>query len=200
MVLNRLSLVVAALLAAATAAYASTTLNAPGTPCTDITGNNAPCDASTLPSGAVRAPDPTFNLGDPSVINLGIYVVPGDAVLFETATGSLGDQSTWSDVVHFENLSNVFGSTAIVYFDLDPGVVLPPNFVLSANAVGIPEDSVNPFTVYTAGSAVYNVFSDCSGAGCEIPEPREGVPEPATAGLLGSGLLGAFLLRRRLRA
>jgi hypothetical protein len=136
------------------------------------------------------------------VTNLGIFVVPGDAVLFETANGSLTDMSTWSDVVHFENLSSVPGSTAIVYFDLDPGIQLPPGFVLSANAVGIFESTTKGVTAYTAGSAVYNVASDCSGPSCEITEPGEGgsVPEPATAGLLGSGLLGAFLLRRRFRA
>ena len=197
MIINRLSLMGAALFAGAIAAYGSITFS-PGTPCSVITGVNAPCDSTKTPSTAIRTAGPVFRLGDPSITNLGIFVVPGDAVLFETSTGSLGDQSTWSDVVHFADSPNGSGSTATVYFDLDPGVVLPVGFVLSANAVGIPEDPVNNFTVYNPSGATYNVFSDCAGPGCEIPEPTE-TPEPITAGLLGSGLV-VVLLRLRGRA
>jgi hypothetical protein len=198
MLINRLPLVIAVLFLAAITANA-TVSTTPGTPCVDITGDNAPCTGTTPPSAAILAADPVFNLGDPSVTNLGIFVVPGDAVLFETANGNLGDQSTWSDVVHFEDSPNGGGSTATVYFDLDPGVILPNGFVLSANAVGQLEDAAASSSAYIAGSATYNIFSDCSGPGCEIPEPKEGVPEPATAGLLGSGLVAALLIRRRFR-
>jgi hypothetical protein len=195
---NRLFLVVAVLFVAATTASAIV-VTTPGTPCADITGENAPCTGNTPPSAAILAADPAFNLIDPSVTNLGIFVVPGDVVLFETANGNLTDQSTWSDVVHFEDLANGGGSSATVYPDLDPGIQLPPNFALSANAVGQLEDPAVNFTTYIAGTATYNIFSDCSGPGCEVHEPNEGVPEPATAALLGSGLVVAFLVRRRFR-
>ena len=166
-----------------------------------MTGKNAVFGSSTPSSPGVPQQNFVFNLTDPSVANLGIFVVPGDVVLFETASGSLTDQSTWSDVVHFEDLPGVSGSTAAVFPDLDPGIVLPPGFALSANAVGIHEDLVKNFTVYTVGTpaaATYNIFSDCSGPGCEILEPGENVPEPATAGLVASGLLAAIRLRRRI--
>jgi hypothetical protein len=198
MFLTRRSLIIAVAFTAAITANA-TVSTTPGTPCSDITGENAPCTGTTPASAGILAADPVFNLADPSVTNLGIFVVPGDVVLFETADGNLRDQSTWSDVVHFEDLANGGGSSATVYPDLDPGIQLPLGFALSANAVGQFEDAVNPSTTYIAGSATYNIFSDCAGPGCEIPEPNEGTPEPATAGLLGSGLLAAFLVRRRFR-
>jgi PEP-CTERM motif len=198
--LKRLVVIVAANLTAAVTLNASA-LIAPGTSCIDVTGQNSPCTASPTGSSQVQGADPTFNLTDPSVTNLGLFVVPGDVVLFESANGTLADQTTWSDVIHFEDVAGVAGSTATVYFDLDPGINLPPNFVLSTNAVGISENPVGTggpgdFTTYTAGSAVYNVFSDSPC--CEIPEVEK-VPEPAAAGLLGMGLIAAFMLRRRTR-
>jgi hypothetical protein len=84
---NRLFLIVAVLLVAATTASA-TVVTTPGTPCADITGENAACTSSTPPSAAILAADPVFNLLDPSVTNLGIFVVPGDVVLFENMSGS----------------------------------------------------------------------------------------------------------------
>src|SRR5215831_2283829 len=125
MFINRFPLIIAVVFLAAITASATVSIT-PGTPCVDITDENAPCTGN--PTAAILAADPVFNLGDPSVTNLGIFVVPGDVVLFETATGNLTDQSTWSDVVHFEDLANGGGSSATVYFDLDPGVVLPKGF------------------------------------------------------------------------
>jgi len=143
----------------------------------------------------VVAVDPVFNLLDPSVTDLKMFVVPGDVVLFETAAGSFTDRTTWSDLLHFETGPN--SSIATVFPDLENGVIgLPLGFSLSANAVGILESPTDPSTQYVAGANVYNISSDCSGPGCEVFEPNEGVPEPASAGLLGLGFVAVLMLRR----
>jgi len=133
----------------------------------------------------VTTVDPVFNLTDTSVTPLGMFVIPGDVIIFETSAGSINDISTWSDLLHFENV--VGGSTATVYSDADDsdgsGEGFPPGFPLS-NVTTI-QETVPP-TVYVAGSNTYNVFSDF---------PETTVPEPAMMGLFGVGLCGVFLLR-----
>jgi hypothetical protein len=133
-----------------------------------------------------------------------MFVVPGDVVLSETSTVSLGDQTTWSDVVEF---STPAGGTSIAttFPDAEPvGILLPPGFSLSANALGLAEttkgqglDSTD-FTTYTAGNNIYQIHSDCSGAGCEALEPPE-TPEPATITLLGLGLAALRFGRNKTR-
>jgi hypothetical protein len=143
-----------------------------------------------------------FNLvNDPGTVNLGIFVVPGDVVLFEHPGGSLTAPATWSDVVRFTTGAN--SSSATILADGESGVILPPGFTLSGNAVSIVEVQTGTgtdadFTVYTAGSATYNVHSDAA-LNPEPPEPMEGTPEPSTLTLLiGGSLLLIGRARRRL--
>jgi len=143
-----------------------------------------------------------FNLvNDPGTQDLGIFVVPGDVVLFEHPGGSLTAPATWSDVVRFTTGAN--SSNATMLADGETGVILPPNFTLSTNAVSIVEVQTGTgtdadFTVYTAGSATYNVHSDAA-LNPEPPEPTEGTPEPSTLTLLiGGSLLLIGRARQRL--
>jgi hypothetical protein len=148
--------------------------------------------------------DPTFNLLlDPGTLSLGIFVVPGDVVLFEHAGGSLTTPSTWSDVVRFANGTN--GSTATTFADGEAGPLLPPGFALSANAVSIVEVQTGKgddtdFTVYnpSAGSVTYNIHSDAA-LTPEPFEPTEGVPEPSTFLLAGGVLSLIGLTGKRVR-
>lgn len=159
----------------------------PGTPCADDpTGG---CFSSTSVKPGTLS---LFDLiNDPGTVDLGIFVVPGDVVMFERPNGSLTDPATWSDVVRFETGPN--SSTATIFADDENGVILPPDFVLSLNALSILEVQTgngddSDFTVYTAGSATYNIHSDAA-LDPEPEEPTEGTPEPATVGLLAGGLL-----------
>jgi hypothetical protein len=178
-------------------------LLSPGTPCSDI-GQPAPGPCVAGSNGSSTSPsafaDVLFNLvNDPGTQNLGIFVVPGDVVLFEHTGGSLMAPTTWSDVVRFTTGPN--SSSATILADGENGVILPPGFTLSANATSIVEVQTGTgtdadFTVYTAGSATYNVHSDAA-LTPEPPEPMEGTPEPSTLTLLIGGSL--FLVGRTLR-
>jgi hypothetical protein len=190
---KRLILVLVVSLTLAVMARGSTQPIVPGTPCPDP---SQPCTATVVGAGSL---DPEFTLPtDPGVVSLGIFVVPGDVVLFETPNGSLTDPSTWSDVVEFSDSATGRGSIATTFPDAEGfGVILPAGFSLSANAVGILETTTGSgsdatdSTDYTAGTALYHIHSDCASAACEAQEPPE-TPEPATLSLLGLGLAAAF--------
>jgi len=191
-----IGVVVFALIAAAIAPAEQ--LISPGTPCSDIVGQNAPCSGTV--TNPTIANDPLFDLtSDPGVTDLGIFVVPGDVVLFETANGSLTDQGTWSDVLEFSDSATGRGSIATIFPDAEGvGVILPTGFSLSANAVGLPENPVGTgtdadFTTYIAGTATYQVHSDSPC--CEVPEVE--TPKPSSVVLLGLALAGIFVLGRR---
>jgi len=196
-----LMVIIATSLAGAATAAA---LLSPGTPCSDL-GQPAPgpCDTGTTSSSTSRSAfaDVLFNLvNDPGTQNLGIFVVPGDVVLFEHPGGSLTAPATWSDVVRFTTGSK--SSSATMLADGENGVILPPGFTLSANAVSITEVQTGTgtdadFTVYTAGSATYNVHSDAA-LTPEPPEPMEGTPEPSTLTLFIGGSLLLIGRARRL--
>src|SRR5579872_5064980 len=137
-------ILVAGVLTAAMAS-GSAVSSLPGTPCSDVVGNNVPCTGTPSITATTNSNDPTFDLAnDPGVVALlgatggGIFVVPGDVVLFETTNGNLQDQSTWSDVVRFSNSRG--GSIATTFPDAEPvGILLPGGFTLSGNAVGLME-------------------------------------------------------------
>ena len=179
-------------------------LLSPGIPCSDL-GQPAPgpcTDGSSSSSRASKAfANVLFNLvNDPGTVNLGIFVVPGDVVLFEHPGGSVTAPATWSDVVRFTTGAN--SSSATILADGENGVTLPANFQLSGNAVSIVEVQTGTgtdadFTVYTAGSATYNVHSDAA-LNPEPPEPTEGTPEPSTLTLLIGGSLLLIGRARRL--
>jgi hypothetical protein len=196
--LSRLILTLVVALTLGTIAQAQT----PGTPCLN---QDVACTANpNLLGVSPSAPGFTFTLPtDPGVVHLPIFVVPGDVVLFETPNGMLADPTTWSDVVEFSSVPGVHGSFATTFPDAEPvGILLPAGFALSRNALGILEtttgtgsDAVDS-TPYTAGAALYNIHSDCSGASpCEAKEPPE-TPEPATISLLGLGLAAVLRLGR----
>ena len=152
----------------------------PGTPCVDVVKNNVPCTATgPVPTASITGNDPLFVLpSDPGVVPLlsaaggGIFVVPGDVVLFESSPTqpSPTDTSLWSDVVEFSNGRD--GSIATTFADVEGfGVILPAGFTPSGNAVGIQETLVgngtdaNDFTTYIAGTNTYQIHSDCAGTG-----------------------------------
>jgi hypothetical protein len=176
-------------------------LTSAGTPCSDF-GQPAPgpCVAgSSNGSGTSTAfANVLFNLlNDPGTVNLGIFVVPGDVVLFEHANGSLTNPASWSDLVRFTTGPN--SSFATMFADGEAGT---GPFTLSANAVSIIETQTGTgtdadFTVYTAGSATYNVHSDAA-LTPEPTEPTEGTPEPSTLTLLIGGSLLLIGRGRRL--
>jgi hypothetical protein len=168
----------------------------PGTPCADIGVPTGPCSATPIPSvsNAVGI-QAVFNLlFDPGDNNLGVFVVPGDVVMFEhPPIGSLTNPNPrlWSDVVRFQNIAGRVGSTATIFPDDENGALLPANFFpLSANAVAIVETQTGQgtdvdFTIYTAGTNTYMVHSDAA----LTPEPPETVePEPSTIWMLIGGL------------
>ena len=182
-------------------ASVATAAVSPGTPCSDL-GQPAPgpCTGSTGSSTSPSAfADVMFNLvNDPGTVNLGIFVVPGDVVLFEHANGSLTNPASWSDLVRFTTGPN--SSFATMFADGEAGT---GPFTLSSNAVSIVEVQTGTgtdadFTVYTAGTATYNVHSDAA-LTPEPPEPMEGTPEPSTLALfIGGSLLLIGRARRRL--
>ena len=197
-ILPLMVIIVSALTGVATAAIS------PGTPCSDL-GQPAPASCvagdSILSSARFALADILFDLvNDPGTLDLGIFVVPGDVVLFEHPGGSLTAPSTWSDVVRFTTGAN--SSSATIFADGETGVILPPGFQLSPNVVSIVEvqngtGTDADFTVYVAGSATYNIHSDAA----LTPEPFEPgeAPEPSTLTLLiGGFLLLVGLARRRL--
>ena len=189
------------IIATAFAGVATAALLSPGIPCSDL-GQPAPgpCVVGSTSSSSVSAfADVLFNLlNDPGTVNLGIFVVPGDVVLFEHANGSLTNPASWSDLVRFTTGPN--SSFATMFADGEAGT---GPFTLSLNAASIVETQVGTgtdtdFTVYTAGSATYNVHSD-SALTPEPGEPMEGTPEPSTLTLLiGGSLLLIGRARRRL--
>jgi len=172
-------------------------LIAPGTLCADIGVPTGPCTATPPPGIGSVGTQAVFNLLlDPGNNNLGVFVVPGDVVLFEhPPIGSLTNPNPllWSDVVRFQNIPGVIGSSATILFDTEAGVFLPPGFLpLSANAVGIVETQTGTgtdadFTIYTAGNNTYMIHSDAA----LTPEPGEpipDIPEPSTMWLFVGGL------------
>jgi len=103
----------------------------PGMPCPN------PDVSCAVTPGTSTAADPTFVLpNDPGVVRLGIFVVPGDVVLFETPNGSLTDSATWSDVVQFSDSPTGVGSTATTFPDAEPVGILTSTWVLAIDKRG----------------------------------------------------------------
>ena len=175
-------------------------LAVPGLPCTDLNSLSVgPCVAGSTPTLAAGS---LFDLtSDPGTVNLGVFVIPGDVVICEhPANCSLTNPAGWSDLLRFADAKG--GSTATLFADAEGGVGLPLGFALSLNALSIVETQTGfgddrDFTVYTAGTNVYNVHSDAA----LTPEPGEPseTPEPSTLALFAGGalILGARFWRLR---
>jgi hypothetical protein len=168
----------------------------------------------TLNLGDYADPPPPFELNVvwfriPQLLPMS-GVTPGAVVLLD-ANGSLADNTTWSDVLFFlpnprgfvrgALISDKPGEQGITDADLVPlGTTANPVTVASIqadpNTQAIPE--AGPPTVYVAGTATYNVYSDVEGGGGGAGAN----PEPGTFVLLGVGALGliGYVWRRRQRA
>jgi PEP-CTERM motif len=123
----------------------------------------------------------------PSVI-LGFTPQRGALIIGEGNLPLLTDSSTWSDVVLFTAGPELEGKTAQLFSDSPSGDPWPTTLeALVRNFAAtsfFPLSEENPPTVYMPGGGVaYQIFSDA-------PGDHEGVPEPSTLLLLGSGLAG----------
>lgn len=173
-------------------------LGSPGTPCIDLGVTSGPCTAPpSISTAAVGALAFTFDIFDGNNA-LGIFVVPGDVVVFETPNGSPSNPAGWSDLVRFQNFPGATQSTAVQFSDLENG--LPP-FNLSPNFQTVVEiqtatGSESDITTYTAGTATYRIHSDAANPELQ-PEPSGDIPEPSTLVLLGGGLAALSIFGRR---
>ncbi len=135
--------------------------------------------------------------GNPSdignVITLPNSVTAGYVVLLDNASDNT-NQANWSDVL-------VFTSSTVQLYSIGCNIATGNTscFPTYSTVTGAPnafilEGAVAP-TQYLSSPNTYNIYSDESDEG---GGPSHGVPEPATFGMLGAGLAGVFLARKRL--
>jgi hypothetical protein len=120
----------------------------------------------------------------PSPVNAGFVV------LLESPNAVQTDPTQWSDVLQF--IDSGTGNTLRLFSDTGsfPGNVLTsPHTFITEIQTGTGNDFTD-FTVYTADINTYNIYSGA-------PVNENETPEPASAALVGSGLIALIVRARR---
>ena len=139
-----------------------------------------------------------------NVVTLPMQVSGGFILLLESPGGSIGDPSTWSDVLQFGDGTTTLTSSAQLFSDgaftptLIAGVqrLFSPTVVITETQTGTGDDfkdSTQFTSPTTNGQNVFNIFS-----GAPVNESGD-TPEPATLGLFGLGLIALGLLGKKHR-
>lgn len=126
--------------------------------------------------------------GTPSEIS-NLYTLPanvstGYIVVFENASGTLADLSTWSDVLKFGDGTGALGNT-LQLFSGD-AVTSALATIVRSSPTGTAIENADSFALYLADPNTYRIHSDNEMGGQ--------VPEPSSLALAGTGLFGVGLL------
>jgi len=164
-----------------------------------INGDGAPNNTVTLSS---------FQFGGGGVV--------GSPTLTGGATGDLSSAGTLRDTTFFSEILQGFSAGTVLSFQVDTtlafggGTPDSVTFFVLDNGTGLPVPTLDPsgadslMEIDLLPTPVVHAFgSDPSRTPLVIPPPMLGgsggnaVPEPSAGALIGSGILGCYVLRRR---